>query len=179
MKLINIWYTVWYSISYRPRSKQTNWVLFYLICFSVINSPAVGIIPSRKREIKKRRRRKKKSIRYITQRRRLARLPWSIRVIMGLVISFLGSEWERRPFFAPRGFPSRIRCRHRDRKTDTAVLWYWGSPSALEGSGNFLSFLFFLWNFWVAWCFWHVCDSPGCVRLASRHHARYPGWSFV
>lgn len=41
-----------FHISYRPGSKQTNWVLFYLICFSVINSPAEGIIPSRKGKIR-------------------------------------------------------------------------------------------------------------------------------
>lgn len=153
MKLINIWYTQ-FDISYRPRSKQTNWVLFYLICFSVINSPAEGIIPSRKRKIKKS---KKKSIRYITQRRRLARLPWSIRVIMGLVISFLGLSGNADLFFAPCGFPSQIRCRHRDRKTDTVVLWHCETPSASEGSSNFLSFFIsveFLSSLMYLTCVW-------------------------
>lgn len=177
MKLINIWYTQ-FDIFYRPRSKQTNWVLFYLICFSVINSPTEGIIPSSNRQIKKRR---KKSIRYITQHRRLARLLWSIRVIMGLVISFLGSEWKRRPFFflfAPCGFPSRIRCRHTEtgrqtqRPSDTVRL------HLLQRAPVTSCLPFFLWNFWVAWCIWHVCDSAGCVRLGLRHHAHYPSCTF-
>lgn len=53
-------------------------------------------------------------------------------------------KWKCSPFFfffEPCGFPSQIRCRLRDRKTDTVVLWYCETPSASEDCSNFLSFL--------------------------------------
>ena len=118
-KLINLWYTQ-FDISYRPRSKQTNWVLFYLICFAVINSPAKGIIPSRKNRLKK------KSIRYITQCRRLARLPWSISVIMGLVISFSGLSGNADLFLCALWFSffNQVqKQRQEDRHSGPLILW--------------------------------------------------------
>lgn len=74
---------------------------------------------------------------------------------IGNLVSWV--EWKRRPFFAPCGFPSQIRCRHRDRKTDTVVLWYCETPSASEGSSNFLSFFIsveFLSSLMYLTCVW-------------------------
>ena len=68
---------------------------------------------------------------------------------MGLVISFLGSEWKRRPFFFFFFFFGRLGVFFLGSGADTEPgrqpqpgLCYCGTPSASEGSGNFLSFFF-------------------------------------
>lgn len=144
MKLINIWYTQ-FDISYRPRSKRTNWVLFYLICFSVINSPAEGIIPSRKREIKKREEKKKHQIYHSAQTVGRATVKHPCYYGIGNLVSWVWVETQTFFFF----FSVRLVVFLLESGADTEtgrqtqpVLWYCETPSASEGSGNFLSFFF-------------------------------------
>lgn len=180
MKLINIWYTQ-FDISYRPRSKRTNWVLFYLICFSVINSPAEGIIPSRKREIKKREEKKKHQIYHSAQTVGRATVKHPCYYGIGNLVSWVWVETQTFFFFFFLcawwfSFQNQVQTQRQEdrhsRSSDTVRL------HLLQRAPVTSCLSFFLWNFWVAWCIWHVCDSAGCVRLGLRHHARYPGCMF-
>lgn len=168
MKLIKIWYTQ-FDISYRPRSKQTNWVLFYLICFSVINSLAEGIIPSRKRKIKKKKRGEKNDQLYnSTQTVGMASVKHPCYYGIGNLVSWGWVETQTPPlilrltfFSLPKSGADTDRERQTQWSSDTARL------HLLQRDPVTSCLSLFLWNFWVAWCIWHVCDSAACVQVGA------------
>lgn len=105
---------------------------------------------------------------------------------MGLVISFLGVEWKRRPPPPPPSPFCALRYFSLPKSgadTDTERQTQWSSDTArlhlLQTAPVTSCLSLFLWNFWVAWCIWRVWQRCLCAGWCIIHYARLHVFYFL